>query len=385
MSSRKTNTEYQTELDKKYGNIILIDEYKAYNKSALHKCTTCNFKWRIIPSNALHKHVECPKCRVDRLRAEYLSEFNSKWPDIALGYFNKPRDIVSANCICGNIWSDKLSLINFYGCPECKKVKNTDDIYNDGRDGIFYKLLFTHNKLDFKFIKIGITEQDVYKKYRNDEYADFSFDIILEYHTTINNARNMKLEFMRDNIDNRFYFPSDIIFNGYTECYMVDEMTLMSTKNLFVLRDSMIIGQGGICPLCENPIVSPVCDHEHTGKHRGDGAIRGVICSTCNSLLGSIENAVIRSGVGLNNKLTFINNLKSYIDKKHGTNYIYPSEKPKPKRLKKSSYNHLKRIAKQQGYNRKFPEYPKSKKLTVKLEELYKLYHINPEYYKKRN
>lgn len=61
--------------------------------------------------------------------------------------------------------------------------------------------------------------------------------------------------------------------------------------------DAILAYQDGVCYACRQP--EPVkgrrlsVDHDH-----GSGLIRGLLCSRCNPLLGKIENAFKRYGLG---------------------------------------------------------------------------------------
>jgi hypothetical protein len=61
--------------------------------------------------------------------------------------------------------------------------------------------------------------------------------------------------------------------------------------------DAILAYQGGVCYICQCP--EPVkgrrlsVDHDHTS-----GQIRGLCCSRCNPLIGKMENAFKRYGLG---------------------------------------------------------------------------------------
>jgi hypothetical protein len=73
---------------------------------------------------------------------------------------------------------------------------------------------------------------------------------------------------------------------------LMDNYKLTSEK-----YDAIFIFQGGVCYVCQCP--EPVkgrrlsVDHDHE-----TGEIRGLACSRCNPLLGKIENAFKRYGLG---------------------------------------------------------------------------------------
>lgn len=86
----------------------------------------------------------------------------------------------------------------------------------------------------------------------------------------------------------------------------------------------------------------------------------------------------MRSGIQQSDLPTILRSCADYLERKH-LPYIHPSEKPKAKKLKKSSYN---KLLKAYDGKAKFPDYPTSGKLTIKLEKLFADYSMNPEFYK---
>jgi Recombination endonuclease VII len=48
--------------------------------------------------------------------------------------------------------------------------------------------------------------------------------------------------------------------------------------------DQMLIEQAGRCAICNEPMKSPHVDHSHT-----TGAVRGLLCLRCNTMLGHFE------------------------------------------------------------------------------------------------
>jgi hypothetical protein len=144
------------------------------------------------------------------------------------------------------------------------------------------------------------------------------------------------------------------------------------------LRERLLKRQDGICPICIKVVDAPCLDHHHVKRIKGTGQIRGVLCRACNTFIGKMENNCVRYGVKMETLPAVLRNTALYLEKPHFP-YIHPSEREKPKKLKKSSYNKLKKA---NGGQFKFPEYPKSGKLTVGLAKLFVLNGIEPEYYK---
>ncbi len=154
----------------------------------------------------------------------------------------------------------------------------------------------------------------------------------------------------------------------------------LKAKEIPEIRERILKEQNGLCLICLNEPEVPCLDHDHVKKIKGTGRVRGVLCRNCNILLAKLENNCVRYNVKIKNLPFILQNMLNFL-KKNQYPYIHPSEAPKPKQLKKTSYNKLKKV-----YNKKkkFPEYPKSKQLTKNLEKLFIEYNIKPEFYKKK-
>lgn len=150
-------------------------------------------------------------------------------------------------------------------------------------------------------------------------------------------------------------------------------------KDIPSLRERLLIKQNFTCPICKKTIKTPALDHQHKKKINGSGLVRGVLCSNCNVLLGKVENNCTRYGISQSQLPYVLTNMSKYLKKKQ-LPYIHPSEAKKPPKLKKSSYNKLKKTV--EG-KQKIPPYPKSKKLTKQLKLLFDKYGITPEFYKR--
>jgi hypothetical protein len=73
----------------------------------------------------------------------------------------------------------------------------------------------------------------------------------------------------------------------------------------------------------------------------------------------------------------------NYLEKEH-TEYLHPTELKKTRKLKKSSYNKVRKYFNGGGTNGlgRFSEYPVTGKLTVRLAKAFKKAGIEPEFYK---
>jgi len=169
---------------------------------------------------------------------------------------------------------------------------------------------------------------------------------------------------------------------------------LMKCKDIKKLKEKIWVENNRKCPLLgiAVPIDKMVLDHAHKLKSEAPsqkkGAVRGALEFRANALEGKITNNWKRYFGADETKHPidlpgFLRNLADYLESGcyHDNNgyYIHPSEVPKEPLLQKSSYAALKKC-----YNgtAKFPDYPKSKKLTSPLRKLFELYNIEPKFYK---
>lgn len=100
-------------------------------------------------------------------------------------------------------------------------------------------------------------------------------------------------------------------------------VTKLRQKDLQEFRQKRL-AESPNCPLCSEAVSDPVCDHNHA-----TGFIRGVICRSCNSLLGRIENGQRRFKV--KNLGAFLSNSYNYLVQGDTIieGYIYPTHKTK--------------------------------------------------------
>lgn len=156
------------------------------------------------------------------------------------------------------------------------------------------------------------------------------------------------------------------------ECFILEE-TFLTQNQIKYIRDSLQSNNNNICDVCRKEIKLPVLDHNHTKRHNGTGYVRNAICNTCNRMIGVIENNFVKNGIDFSDAKSFLENMSIYIDRVYAP-IIHPTEKTKENIVSKSNYNKLKKVCD----NQKFPEYPKSKKLTLKLKKLFEIHGINP-------
>ncbi len=150
----------------------------------------------------------------------------------------------------------------------------------------------------------------------------------------------------------------------------------LTQSDIAPYREAILKKQDGLCLICKKPPIRPCLDHHHKKKIRGTGKIRGVLCSNCNVFLSRSENAALRYAISHNDLPTVLRAMADYLEKPQYP-YLHPSEKAKPKRFMKSSYNELKAKG-----GKKIPPYPKSGGLIKALDVWFKVYNIVPRFYK---
>lgn len=152
--------------------------------------------------------------------------------DYPLVEYKNNRTKVKIICKEHGIFEQKISNhTSGQGCPFCgkelkslktswdyvKKFERNPDLGN--KPGIFYVLKFIHKKLNFEFIKIGITSNSIKKRYKS--YSDYDYIQLVEYKDIILECAKMerfyKNKFINENYS--FKFPENLKFSGRTECF----------------------------------------------------------------------------------------------------------------------------------------------------------------------
>ena len=330
----------------------------------------------------------CRECKVNTklTHEEYMSRIKKYEPyyDLSLVRFESTRKEVSIICrkhsepisIEARHLSAKGLRLNL--CSQCKKENNVGSYTNikESEDSVFYKIIMEHKESKLKWLKIGITSKTTKGRYLR-EFPNFNIEVLEETVASGLEVMEMERSYKKDNKHKRFYVPAYIKFNGFTECYIIDEDIQLRASQVKFIRDALIEKQNNKCCLCTKELDMPTLDHSHSKYHNGDGKIRGVLCNTCNRLVGAIENNAVRNNIEFSELPDFLRELANYVSKEHFS-IIHPSEVKKEPPVSKRNYNLLKKEYIKSSKKAKFPEYPKSKKLTVKLKQLFEEFNIEP-------
>ena len=171
----------------------------------------------------------------------------------------------------------------------------------------------------------------------------------------------------------------------------------LKSKDIRILKEKLHKQNNGVCPLLgvKVPLEKTALDHIHKLNSEAyaanKGTIRNAIEFRANAMEGKITNNWKRYYSADESKHptdlpTFLRNLADYLEAgaytEDGDYYIHPSEVPKVRKVKKSSYNNMIKLFKAKYPKKKVPAYPKSCKLTKGLGKLFSEFNITDFYYK---
>jgi len=165
------------------------------------------------------------------------------------------------------------------------------------------------------------------------------------------------------------------------------ELIQLKHSDIKPLRDKLLSEINNTCPLCGKEIQDgkAILEHSHIKGVGGTGLIRGVCCSSCNILLGKVENNCKRYNISLQELPNVLVQMATWLSKEH-LPFVHPNEKPKEPILTKSSYNELKKVILENNFTKdmkKLPKYrDKKQKLTKVLQEMFTKYNVEPKFYK---
>ena len=162
--------------------------------------------------------------------------------------------------------------------------------------------------------------------------------------------------------------------------------TQLKFSEIKSLREHLAEKNGHRCPICHREFsdkIKMTLDHDHYTFR-----IRDTICNSCNQIEGHIKGKLKRMGLWNSENFDYAQYLRDLADhvSKDQLPVIHPTHAPKKQKLQKRSYNELcKAVEKANRYLKKpirVPDYPKSKRLTKKLKELFEYMGIYPKFYK---
>lgn len=364
----------------------------SYHKVTL-RCIQHNIEFECDPVRFLRSNSKgnfCPECQHNKKLTS--QEFNDKayknyngMYDLSKMVFKTTRDDVVLGCskhgefkvAARYVSSNDTNIL----CPECRNLINNkghlDYVkrYSENKElgeqlGEFYKLKFTHKPSGLQFIKVGITSVGLSKRFHSKQYKDFDIEVLETIVMTNLECAKAEKAYQDVNFKNKVSLPDDLYFEGKTECYVIDELQTIKSKDLKTLRDSVLRAQDGVCLICKKVPKLPVVDHWHTKKNSGDGKIRGVLCSSCNVMVAVVENNLVRRNIDYSDAGNWLRNLADYLEN-GGIPILHPTER-EYLTITRTDFNKLNAKFKIR-YPRKAPlKYPNKGRVTKKLLDIMK-------------
>ena len=174
-------------------------------------------------------------------------------------------------------------------------------------------------------------------------------------------------------------------------------VTQIATKKEHVeLRKRILKLQNSRCTICDTGLnesgggkQGACLDHQHKRRRsdpngeRGNGLVRGVLCSACNCLEGKVWNVNQRHGRDHECLPKLLRRLAVYYEEGWYP-FVHLNEKPKAPKVSKRQYNRLIKAMKQhneqQQKQHKLPSFPRTKnrKITKYLRQCFKKFTISP-------
>jgi len=172
----------------------------------------------------------------------------------------------------------------------------------------------------------------------------------------------------------------------------------MKQKEIKILKEKLWLMNNKKCPVLGKamPLDKMVLDHAHKRNAEAysptKGVVREALDKRANAILGKLENALKRTGLGYEKDFdlpTFLRNAADYFERGayvdgQGDMYVHPSEVPKEPKVSKSNYNKIKKlydkepfVPKRKGQEKKpMLKYPARGKLTKGLKVLFEKYDV---------
>lgn len=100
--------------------------------------------------------------------------------------------------------------------------------------------------------------------------------------------------------------------------------TKLKSTGVAPTRKRLLEEQSGLCAICAEPLSEEkaVLDHDHKGGH-----VRATIHRDCNIMLGKVENASVRTGMGYDRMIKFLQGAAQYLidHKENRSGLIHPT------------------------------------------------------------
>ena len=211
-----------------YKQLTLITPYTRIIDKHTIKCQTCSYVWDIRLNDVVNNHHGCPSCAGlvkltnDKIDKRLLESNRSL---IRIGDVVNATTKIEWKCQHNHIWkATPDSVLNLMsGCPVCGRVGFASKRYFErnphkrNMPGLVYLIEGTYN--DTRFIKIGITEKTVTRRFSGD-IKKYQIREIARKETTLWDAYTIEQAILQQYIGD-LHQPSDE-FDEKTECLRYD-------------------------------------------------------------------------------------------------------------------------------------------------------------------
>lgn len=208
--------------------LTLITPYTRIIDKHTINCQVCNHSWDVRLNDIVNNNNGCPSCTgLVKLTNEIVDQrlVTGNRMLVRVGDIVNATTKIEWKCQHGHLWSATPdSVLNLQsGCPMCNNVGVPGKLYFErcphkkNVPGRLYLIEGEYN--DVRFIKVGITERAVNRRFAGD-LQKYQIQEISHIETTMWNAYQLEQEILHKYID-RLYQPSPE-FDGKTECLRYD-------------------------------------------------------------------------------------------------------------------------------------------------------------------
>lgn len=192
------------------------------------ECQMCDHVWDVRLNDIVNNDTGCPSCAgLTKLTNEVVDQrlLTNNRQLVRVGSVVNATSKIEWKCHHGHSWNATPdSVLNLMsGCPMCGRVGFASKSYFNRNphkrtiSGILYLVEGNHNNI--RFIKIGITEKNVVRRFAGD-IKKYQIREIASRRMELYDAYQLEQEVLHKYID-KFYQPSPD-FDGKTECLRYD-------------------------------------------------------------------------------------------------------------------------------------------------------------------
>lgn len=217
INKKKTHKDYVAELENLNCGYTPLEEYKGASTFIAHICKNGHVTNK-RPTDVLqgHKCKICDSFNKRKTHEQYLEECPF---EVLEPYINNATKI-KHKCSSGHVWkATPTSILQGSGCPICKPTG-----FDITKPAILYYIHITKDELEY--YKIGITNRDVYSRFKTEPRNTKIRVIFEEKYETGDAAREAERALLQKNKQFRVNIPELLISGGNTELFEFDVLEL---------------------------------------------------------------------------------------------------------------------------------------------------------------